>query len=205
MNSPLSRQKIIKNLLVSLVPIIIFYVVEKYYGVAWGVIIAILSSIIECGYEYFKYKKIEPVTLGVLLLIVIMGSLSLYTGSGVFYKLNPAVYELAFALLFIGTSLWGTPILILFSKKQLKGVKLGESQIKHLKGMNLRIGIFFLVHGALTVYSALFLSTAAWAFIKGFLFYIMFFIYFGFEFLNKKRELQKKSPVTFNKYPIIFF
>jgi isopentenyldiphosphate isomerase len=76
----------------------------------------------------------------------------------------------------------------------MKGVEMNEAQELLFK-KNLR-NLFYIVvaHTILVFYSAFYLSKEAWAFISGGLFYILFLIYFGYEFIKNKIVARKHVP-----------
>ena len=55
----------------------------------------------------------------------------------------------------------------------------------------------FASHTLLVVYSAFFLSKEAWVFISGGLFYILFGVYFVYEFIQQKRKAKKQVVERF--------
>jgi isopentenyldiphosphate isomerase len=57
----------------------------------------------------------------------------------------------------------------------------------------------FLGHTLLVFYSAFFLSNEAWAFISGGLFYILFAVVFGYEFVRQKLKLRKNPIIPENE------
>jgi len=82
----------------------------------------------------------------------------------------------------------------------MRGIEMNSHQVMMFR-KNLR-NLFFLVlaHTAMIVYSAFYMSNGAWAFISGGLFYILFAIYFGFEFIrNRIRMKTKVLPANENE------
>jgi isopentenyldiphosphate isomerase len=73
----------------------------------------------------------------------------------------------------------------------------GSQEILFIK--NLR-NLFYIIlaHIALVVYSAFYMSSEAWAFISGGLFYILFAVYFGIEFVKNKHSAKQQIRQSFD-------
>lgn len=152
-------------LLGGLLPVIVFAVVESVYGTEGGLVAGILFGIGEMVYEYRTQKRIQGITIASNALVVILGGLSLFEGTGVWFKMQPAILLAAFAVFLFITSLLGKPFLVALAKKQ--NPNLPEAALEILRGLNFRISFVFLGLAALSVYAALYWTTAAWATLKG--------------------------------------
>jgi intracellular septation protein len=152
-------------LLGGLLPVIAFTVVEEIYGTKGGLVAGILFGAGEMIYEYVNQGKVQKITIGANLLVVILGALSLIEEDGVWFKMQPAIMLVIFALFMLGSSLMKKPFLVAMARKQ--NPTLPEPVAKLLAGMNFRLSFVFLGLAALSVYAALHWSTAAWATLKG--------------------------------------
>ena len=76
-------------------------------------------------------------------------------------------------------------------KKYMKNINLNETMVGQFNKSLKILFLIFITHTVLIVYSAFFMSKQAWAFVSGGLFYIMFAVYFVYEFV-KSRKKQKK-------------
>jgi isopentenyldiphosphate isomerase len=76
----------------------------------------------------------------------------------------------------------------------MRGVEMNVAQETLFK-RNLR-NLFYIVlfHTALVFYSAFYMSKEAWVFISGGMFYLLFIIYFGFEFVRNRKLARKNKP-----------
>ena len=84
----------------------------------------------------------------------------------------------------------------------MKGIEMNQAQEIVFK-RNLRNMFYIvLVHTALVFYSAFYMSKEAWAFISGGLFYILFVIYFAFEYFknrnSKSKDKTEGSVISFD-------
>lgn len=152
-------------LLGGLLPVIVFAVVESLYGTEGGLIAGILFGIGEMLYEYRTHKRVQGITIASNALVVILGGLSLFEGTGVWFKMQPAILLAAFAVFLAVTSVLQKPFLVALAKKQ--NPNLPEAAIVVLTGLNFRISFVFLGLALVSVYAALYWTTAAWAILKG--------------------------------------
>ncbi len=148
-----------------LLPILAFTLVEQYYGVVGGLIAGILFGLGEMVWEYKRDGRIQRITIGANLLVVLLGVVSLFEGDGFWFKLQPAILLFIFGAILLVSSLMKKPFLVAMAKKQ--NPELPEAAEHALRGMNFRISFVFFALTALSVHAALAWSTAAWATLKG--------------------------------------
>lgn len=162
----MQRSQILGTLLVGgVLPIVAFAVVENYYGTVGGLIAGIFFGLAELIYEKLRFGKLQGITIAANLMVIVLGGLSLIENDPVFFKLQPAFMIFAFSGLLIGSSALKKPFLLALARKQ--NPTLPESAHRALSGLNLRLGLFMILIGALSVYAAYRWSTAHWAILKG--------------------------------------
>src|SRR4051812_8922273 len=93
-----------------LLPVIIFTVIEEYYGTLWGLVAGMIFGVGEILWELYSRGKVDSMTWGGNGILLVLGGISLITQEGLWFKLQPALIEIAFAGI-----LWGS----LFLKKSL--------------------------------------------------------------------------------------
>ena len=171
-SAPPSRNQALRSLVIGgILPVVAFTLVEEYYGTLWGLIAGMAFGVGEILWEWVTSKKVDAITWIGNGILIVLGTISLFTNEGIFFKLQPAILEAATAVLLVGSVAVGRPLLIMMAHKQ--GVfstvppQVRASMEGAMKGFTLRLGIFFLLHAALAVYSALYWSTRAWAILKG--------------------------------------
>ena len=186
MNTPNSIPKVpskaaaARNFLIGgLLPVIAFTVVEEVYGTMGGLIAGIVFGAAEMIWEYWRERRVQKITIGANLLVVVLGLVSLYEGSGIWFKMQPAILLFAFSIFLLGSSLVKKPFLVAMARKQNPSTP--EAALELLAGMNFRISFVFLGLTALSVYAALHWSTAAWATLKGVGVPIVLFVYMAIE------------------------
>lgn len=171
-----------------LLPVIAFTVIEEKYGTVAGIIAGMVFGGGEILWEAIAYRKVSAITWGGNALILILGAISLKANEGIWFKLQPSIMELVFAVVFIGSTLLGKPLLLSLAEKQ--GQKISEPMREFFPGLNIRIGIFFILHAALAAWAAFYWSTSAWAILKGVGFTVSFIVYmFAEMFWMRKRAL----------------
>lgn len=188
-----SRSMLMFNILYSMIPLLGFWLIEEYYGLQAGIIAAIVLGIGEVGWVYWKEHRLEPFALWSAVLVVVMGMISWVMDNSVVIRLKPAVLEGVFAGMFLVSSWLHKPLMVVLAKKQFGNLIQNPLQISYMEGLNIRLGILFLVHTIITIYAAIYLSLSAWALVKGVLFYVLFFIFFGIEFFYSRYFFRQQA------------
>ena len=173
-----------------LLPIVAFTVIEDQYGAMYGLVAAMIFGVGELIYEKVKFKKITGVTWMGNGLVIGLGIVSIFTADGVWFKMQPAVLEVAFTGMLWATQFMGKPMLVELTKKQ--NPNLPPEFLVFLKGVNFRCGIFFLIQAAFAVWAALSWSTKMWALLKGVGVTVSFAIYMVAEIIVFRLNLKKK-------------
>ena len=158
-------------LLGGILPVVAFAVVEEVWGPKAGLVAGMVFGVGEILWEWRTQKKVQAVTWIGNGLLLGLGAVSIVSDEGYWFKLQPALLEGAMALALIGSHVLGKPLLLAMARKQMPPESLPAATRPvyeaRLRGMNLRMGLFFAVHTVLAVWSALDWSTAAWALLKG--------------------------------------
>ena len=191
----MNKWEILKSLAPGFLPLLVFIAADAIWGTKIGLVVAVASGVLEFIISYIKEKIVDKFILLDVGLIVILGGVSILLENEIFFKLKPALIELIFCII-LGLSVFSpVNIMLLMSRRYMKNIELGKAQVDQLN-KSLRIMFYiFLVHTALVIYSAFFMSKGAWAFISGGLFYIIFGVYFIFEWLQnrlKQKQWQEK-------------
>lgn len=182
-----------------LLPIIAFTLIEEYHGPVWGTIAGMVFGVGEILYEKIRYKKVSTITWIGNALILGLGGISIISQDGIWFKLQPALFELGFAAVLIGSWVMKKPFLALMAEKQ--NPNLPEFAKKAMSGITFRVGLFFIFQAGLATWAAFYWSTSAWAFLKGVGVIIMFVLYFILEILwirlkQRKALSQQSRPST---------
>lgn len=182
----MNKLDLIKGLAPGFLPLIVFIVVDSIWGTTIGLISAIVLGIFELAFTYIKDKVIDKFIILDVGLILILGLISIVFNAPIFFLVKPGLIELIFCVI-IAVSIYSpVNVIILMTKRYMKGVELDEAQINKMKSSLKVLFFIFLIHTLLIFYAAFFMSRGAWAFISGGLFYIIFGAYFVFELVKKK-------------------
>jgi isopentenyldiphosphate isomerase/intracellular septation protein A len=184
----LNRLQLLRTLAPGFLPLLVFIAADALWGTEVGLAVAIVSEFVELAISYAKERTWDRFILFDTLLIALLGGVSLLLRNDIFFKLKPALVELVFCLL-LGVSVYSpVNIMLAMSRRYLKGLALGEEQVRVMtRGMKVMLFIL-LGHTILIVYAAFALSAAAWGFISGGLFYILFGVYFLVEWGRGRRR-----------------
>lgn len=174
-----------------IVPIVLFTLIEEYYGVMWGLVTALIWGAGEIAFELFKHKKVEKITLISNGLIIFLGLISLFTQEGIWFKLQPAFIEFGMALFLWGSLILKKPLFLIMAQQQK--VNLPSEVMAHFPGLTFRLGIFFLLHSVLAVWAALYWSTTNWALLKGVGLTISMIIYLVGEMFFIRLKIKRRS------------
>ncbi len=192
----MNKLNLLKSLAPGFLPLIIFVVADSIWGVKVGLIVAIISGIIELIFSYIKEKIVDKFILLDVGMIVALGVVSIIFNNPIYFKLKPAFIEMIFCVLLGVSAFSSINIMYAMSKRYMKNIEFNEKQLTQMKKSLKGLFFIFLIHTGLIIYSAFFMSEGAWAFISGGLFYMFFALFFIFEVL--KNRLNQKNRV--NKY-----
>lgn len=174
-----------------IVPIVLFTLIEEYYGVIWGLITALIWGVGEIAFELFKYKKVEKITLISNGLIIFLGLISLFTQEGIWFKLQPAIIELGFTFFLWGSLILKKPLFLVMARQQ--SIELPQEVLEQFPGLTFRLGIFFLIHSLLAVWAAFYWSTTNWALLKGVGLTVSMILYLMIEMIFMRLRIKRHS------------
>ena len=187
----LDRKTLFKNLAIGFIPLFVFIIADELFGLTTGLIVAIVVGVGETLWVYQKEKRIDRFILFDTGLIVVLGGISLLLHNDIFFKLKPALIELILVILMGITAFSSKPILIYMTGRYMKGVELSDEHIRHMRILMRRMFYVFFAHTLLILYSAFYMSTEAWGFISGGLFYIVLGGMMAVEFLRARVQRKK--------------
>ena len=145
------------QILFDFIPIGLFFVFFKIYDIYVATAVAMLSTIIQIAYMWFRNKKVEKAPIITLVIILVLGGATLFFHNELFIKWKPTVLYWALSIIFIGS--------ILLDKGSLSQRMLSE-QIAITEDkwaiVDKMVIIFFLLLGGLNIYIAYSYSTEVW-------------------------------------------
>jgi len=143
--------------LYDLFPVILFFIVYKFFGIYAATATAIIATIVQIGWAKYRHGKVEGALIASGLIIVVFGGATLLLHDESFIKWKPTVLYWLFAV--------SLTVSDLFLRKNLirslmdKQIALPEPVWRKL---NLSWAIFFAVLGCLNLYVAFTFSTDTW-------------------------------------------
>ncbi|MEQ1601658.1 MAG: septation protein A [Methylophilaceae bacterium] len=140
-----------------LFPVILFFIVFKFFGIYAATTSAIVATLCQIGWVKYKHGKVDGMLIASGIIIVVFGGATLFLHDENFIKWKPTVLYWLFTVALIGTNL--------FVKKNLirsmmeKQISLPNAVWNNL---NLAWALFFALLGCLNLYVAFNFSTDTW-------------------------------------------
>jgi len=149
--------------LLEFIPIILFFVTYKIYDIYTATGVIIVATIIQVGFTWFKYKKVEPMQWITLGLIIVMGGATIYLQNEQFIKWKLTIIEWLFGLAFLGSQFFGKKPFV----ERMMGANL-ELPANIWKRLNLMWATFFISVGFINIYVMQNYNTDDWVTFKTF-------------------------------------
>ena len=184
----MKRSDLIKKLLPGFIPLFVFIAADEIWGTKVGLIVALVIGIMELGYTFIKEKRFDKFILLDTSLLIVLGGISILLDNDIFFKIKPAIIEAIMCVILAVSAFTRIDIVGGMSQRYMKGLEMSDEVQKKFKKTLKTMFWIFTAHTLLVVYAAFFMSKEAWAFISGGLFYILFAIYFLYEFFQQKRK-----------------
>ena len=144
-------------------PLIVFFAFYKLYDIYVASGALIVATALALVFTWFKYRKIEKMTLITFLMVLVFGTLTLVFHNDLFIKWKVTIIYSLFALALL--------ISQLVLKKPLVQRMLGKELTlpdKVWNTLNLAWAVFFLVCGLANIYVAFWLPQSVWVNFKVF-------------------------------------
>ncbi len=190
----MNRNELLKNFALGFIPLFIFIFADEIWGTEIGLIVAVISGIVQMFITYFIQRRFDKMIAFDTGLIILLGGISIAFENDLFFKLKPALVESIMLVLFGIHAFSNKPLLLMMGKRYMGEVEFQPQQLEMMKKMSRLLFAVIFIHTALIVYSAFYLSKEMWAFISGGLFYILFALIFIGQWLYikfiKKPSLQ---------------
>ena len=145
------------KLLFDFFPILLFFIAYRIYDIYVATAVAIAATLLQVGFSWFKFRKLEPMHLVTLAIIVIFGGLTLYLHDETFIKWKPTIINWLFGIVFLASHWIG--------KKTMAERMFGKNfnPPKDLwNRLNILWILFFLVLGGLNLFVMYSFDTSTW-------------------------------------------
>ena len=184
----MSRTELLKKLLPGFIPLFVFIAADEIWGTKIGLFVAVGVGVAEMLWVGLKEKRFDKFILFDTLLLVVLGAVSIFLDNDIFFKLKPGLIELILVAVLAVSAFSKVNIIGLMGQRYLKDAQFNEPQMAQMRKSLKYLFYIFAAHTLLVFYSTFFMSKAAWAFISGGLFYILFGVYFLMELFRQKRK-----------------
>ncbi|RKD90482.1 septation protein IspZ [Mangrovibacterium diazotrophicum] len=184
--------KLFKQLLPGFIPLFAFILIDEIWGTQAGLIAALVIGVGELAWVWVKEKRFERFVLFDTLLLLALGGVSLILHNEIFFKLKPGLVQLILCAVLAFSAYSKVNIVALMSQRYMRNMQVDDSQMQQMRASLKLMFWIFLAHTALVFYATFYLSDAAWAFISGGLFYILFGVVFLITFMKQKRQQKKQ-------------
>lgn len=188
----MSKSELFKKLLPGFIPIFVFIAIDEIWGTRAGLVAALVIGVGEMVWIWIKEKRFDRFVLFDTALLVILGSVSIFLDNDIFFKLKPGLVELILCAVLAVSAFSKVNVVGLMTQRYMKDMTLNDQQMIQFRKTLQLMFFVFLVHTVLVFYSAFYLSDGAWAFISGGLFYILFALVFGYEFIKQRLNFRKQ-------------
>jgi len=94
--------------LFDLLPIVLFVVAYKLYGIYPAIVVIMVATGIQVGLTWLKHRKVEKMHLITLALVVVLGGATLVLQDKAFFMWKPTAVNWLFALAFLGSHFIGS-------------------------------------------------------------------------------------------------
>lgn len=145
------------KMLFDFLPILLFFIAFKFYGIYVATSVAMAASVIQTTGYWVKYKRFENMHLITMSLVVTLGAATLFLHNPLFIKWKPTAIYWVFAVFFMGSQFIGKKTVI----QRMMDNKIDLPDIVWQR-LNLSWAVFFTLLGAANVYVVYHFSTNTW-------------------------------------------
>jgi len=175
------------KLLFDLFPVILFFIAYKLVDIYAATVAAIIATLIQVGWSWFRHRKVDNLLWVSLVLITIFGGATLFLQDEAFIKWKPTVLYWLFACVLLISQ-------VLFKKNLIRSMLSNQLKLPAAiwSRLNTSWSLFFATMGAVNLYVAFSFSTDFWVNFKlfGFTGLMLVFIIFQGLFIGKHAEAQ---------------
>lgn len=182
------------RLLLGLLPLAAFYVGEQWGGLRWGVVAAVLTSLLDVAWGRLVEGRVNRVVLVSTALVVVLGGLSVLSADDRFVLWTPVFTDLAFAAVLLAGVLFGPGSLLEVAlAEQDPDAPIDPPMRRFLRGVSVRFAVNLTVHGLLTAW-AVGRSRETWLLVSGPVQYVLIGLQMVVEVLLARRTLPPVDP-----------
>jgi intracellular septation protein len=168
------------NMLYDFIPVILFFVAFKVYGIYVATVVGIVATALQVVVTFLWKKRLDKQQFVTLIIFALFGGMTLYFHDPLFVKWKPTVIYWIFAIILFFSHFIGNKTII---QRMLEKVMDNHAGIPPTMWTRLNIAwtLFFLTLGGINLYVAYSFSTDAWV---NFKLYGTLSLLLGFSFLQ---------------------
>lgn len=187
-----NQLNLFRKLLPGLLPIFVFILVDEFWSTEAGLVVAVVFGVGQLGYVFIRERRFDRFVFFDTALLVALGGVSIALNDEIFFMLKPALINLIFCAILGFSAFSSKNLLMIYTQRYMGDMKMPAGAEKAMQ-RTMKI-LFWMMMGytLLIVYSAFYMSKEVWAFISGGLLYILFGIFFAWQFISAK--LKAKAP-----------
>ena len=99
------------KVLTDLFPILLFFIIYKFFGIYAATWAAIAAAIGQCLFYKLVYNRVEPMVVITMILIIVLGGATLLLHNELFIKWKPTAIDWAFSLAFFISHFTAKPLM----------------------------------------------------------------------------------------------
>jgi intracellular septation protein A len=183
--------RVARFLLESFGPLLVFLLVEHSVGLGWAIVANVVVGVALLAAQLYRERKVSAFTAFVAASVLLFGVLDLYFQSGFFIKIEPALGNATTGLFFLGSVLWGQPVVVEFARRQKPD--LPDAALPYLRGVTLAWAAFFFLRTAVYVWMAYNVSLDGALLVRAILGPLSFGAMFAGEFAVRKLYFRRAS------------
>lgn len=149
--------------LFDLFPLLLFFVALKVWDIYVATAVAIVASLVQLGWYWFKHRRFETMHVVTAVLIVVFGGLTLILHDEMFIKWKPSVINWLFGVVFLGSQFIGEKCLA----ERMMGGSIDVPRPIWAR-INTAWAVFFIAVGFANLYVVYSFDTDTWASFKVF-------------------------------------
>jgi len=176
------------KILTEFLPILLFFIAYKFYGIYVATAVAIAAAVIQVGWLKFSKKPVEKMHWITLIMLVIFGGSTILLQDETFIKWKPTVINWIFAGAFIGSQFIGKKTLA--ERAMSKALTLPT--IIWIR-LNISWAAFFIFSGILNLYVAFNFDTDTWVNFKLFGLMGLTFVFVILQVLFVSRYIKQQA------------
>jgi intracellular septation protein len=151
-----------QTMLIDFVPVLLFFIAFKIYGIYVATTVGIVSTAIQVMLTRLIRRRFDKQQVVTLFVFVLFGGMTLYFHNPIFVKWKPSIIFWVFGIAFFVSQFVGKKPLV---QRMLEGML--ESQAAAVpfalwKKLNIAWSVFFIFLGSINIYIAYNFSTDVW-------------------------------------------